>query len=105
VNLTMGEMYLCACVWFDNFHEKPAFGCALKIGADGSEEVLYQDSESGEEVGESIEIDIEGERGSGENERVEKSKGEDSDSPKIKTEKDKRDSPGKVNRKKNIFLM
>jgi hypothetical protein len=25
VNLTMGELYLCISVWFDNFHERGAF--------------------------------------------------------------------------------
>ena len=25
VNLTMGEMYLCMSIWFDNMYEKPTF--------------------------------------------------------------------------------
>jgi hypothetical protein len=102
VNLTMGEMYLCAGVWFDNFHEKPAFGCALKTGADGSDEVRYEESESDDELGDNVGIDIDGDRVRGGKERVEKSSGADPDSPKGKNDRDKRDSPGKVNYKKWI---
>ena len=46
VNLTMGELYLCACVWFDNFHEKPAFGCTTRTSAEGSVKVEFNDSEN-----------------------------------------------------------
>jgi hypothetical protein len=100
VNLTMGEMYLCAGVWFDNFHEKPAFGFALKTGADGSEEVQFEESDSDEVIGANLGIDIDGDRAIGGKERVEKSNGTDPDSPKGKNDRDKRDSPGKVSNNK-----
>ena len=47
VNLTMGEIYLCLSIWFDNMYEKPAFlPLAPKGGAEGQNNKQQKEGES-----------------------------------------------------------